>query len=178
MCSKEACACDTSFVYLSLFHTWMFFISVFTHIVSQATDEVPMMQQQSVQQQKAAPGVGFQPWVQNSTSHPSFSQPAPAGTSRHGFFSFSLSLTASFTSPLPLLIHLCWSLFSRLISSFFAGNVAGMFVHSFCFSSVGLMNRVLFSVHLGHFTGFSMYNDRSRQKLLEFHSCVWSGRRF
>uniref|UniRef100_A0A672SVJ4 Filamin B n=1 Tax=Sinocyclocheilus grahami TaxID=75366 RepID=A0A672SVJ4_SINGR len=29
-----------------------------------ATDEVPMMQQQqSVQQQKAAPGVGFQPWV-------------------------------------------------------------------------------------------------------------------
>ncbi|CAM4731422.1 unnamed protein product [Leuciscus chuanchicus] len=28
-----------------------------------ATDEVPMMQQQSVQQQKTAPGVGFQPWV-------------------------------------------------------------------------------------------------------------------
>uniref|UniRef100_A0A9J7YNF1 Filamin B n=1 Tax=Cyprinus carpio carpio TaxID=630221 RepID=A0A9J7YNF1_CYPCA len=32
-----------------------------------ATDEVPMMQQQSVQQQKAAPGVGFQPWVQRHT---------------------------------------------------------------------------------------------------------------
>ncbi len=42
------------------------------HIISQATDEVPMMQQQSVQQQNAAPGVGFQPWVQRhlSLSHP------------------------------------------------------------------------------------------------------------
>lgn len=42
------------------------------HIISQATDEVPMMQQQSVQQQNAAPGVGFQPWVQRHTSlsHP------------------------------------------------------------------------------------------------------------
>lgn len=40
------------------------------HIISQATDEVPMMQQQSVPQQKTAPGVGFQPWVQTRTSHP------------------------------------------------------------------------------------------------------------
>uniref|UniRef100_A0A8C1JVM4 Filamin B n=1 Tax=Cyprinus carpio TaxID=7962 RepID=A0A8C1JVM4_CYPCA len=35
-----------------------------------ATDEVPMMQQQSVQQQKAAPGVGFQPWVTDGTYVP------------------------------------------------------------------------------------------------------------
>lgn len=46
---------------------------VHIYIISQATDEVPMMQQQSVQQQKAAPGVGFQPWVQRRTSHPSLS---------------------------------------------------------------------------------------------------------
>lgn len=47
------------------------------HIISQATDEVPMMQQQSVQQQKTAPGVGFQPWVQTHTSHPSHTLPLP-----------------------------------------------------------------------------------------------------
>lgn len=47
------------------------------HIISQATDEVPMMQQQAVQQQKGAPGVGFQPWVQRRTSHPSLSLLSP-----------------------------------------------------------------------------------------------------
>ncbi|KAI2658987.1 Filamin-B [Labeo rohita] len=35
-----------------------------------ATDEVPVTQQQSVQQQKAAPGVGFQPWVTDGTYIP------------------------------------------------------------------------------------------------------------
>ncbi|XP_026077532.1 filamin-B-like isoform X1 [Carassius auratus] len=35
-----------------------------------ATDEVPMMQQQSVQQQKAAAGVGFQPWVTEGGYNP------------------------------------------------------------------------------------------------------------
>lgn len=68
---------------------WMLALSIFLlcssciwsfmsiHIISQATDEVPMMQQQSVQQQKAAPGVGFQPWVQRRTSHPSLSLLSP-----------------------------------------------------------------------------------------------------
>uniref|UniRef100_A0A673GLM2 Filamin-B-like n=1 Tax=Sinocyclocheilus rhinocerous TaxID=307959 RepID=A0A673GLM2_9TELE len=47
-----------------------------------ATDEVPMMQQQqSVQQQKAAPGVGFQPWVQrhavNGTGYRPFDMVIP-----------------------------------------------------------------------------------------------------
>lgn len=35
-----------------------------------ATDEVPLMQQQSVQQQNAAPGVGFQPWVTDGSYMP------------------------------------------------------------------------------------------------------------
>lgn len=54
-------------------------------LISQATDEAPLLQQQSVQQNQVAPGVGFQPWVQHPTlplslssiSHPSFTQPAP-----------------------------------------------------------------------------------------------------
>ncbi|TRY66792.1 hypothetical protein DNTS_009583 [Danionella cerebrum] len=36
-----------------------------------ATDEVPMMQQQSVQQQATAPGLGFQPWVTDGAFVPS-----------------------------------------------------------------------------------------------------------
>lgn len=32
-------------------------------LTPQATDEAPLLQQQSVQQNRLAPGAGFQPWV-------------------------------------------------------------------------------------------------------------------
>lgn len=70
------CVLNASVEYVSLCSLCIWsFMSI--HIISQATDEVPMMQQQSVQQQKAAPGVGFQPWVQRRTSHPSLSLLSP-----------------------------------------------------------------------------------------------------
>lgn len=100
------------------------------HIISQATDEVPMMQQQSVQQQKTAPGVGFQPWVQRHA------RLTPATHSRHRSLSSSLCTdlqlpehTHTTLSPLRASC-LCWSRgfcsvlprFWPTKNCFFAGN--------------------------------------------------------
>lgn len=74
------------------------------------------------------------------------------------------SLTENFTSPLSLLIYFCWSLSSVWFdnqTSFFAGKVAGMFVHSFSYSLFCLSWKLLWFSHVVH-----RYNDRSRQKLL------------
>lgn len=42
-------------------------------LISQATDEAPLLQQQSVQQNQVAPDAGFQPWVH---THPTLPRPS------------------------------------------------------------------------------------------------------
>ncbi|XP_053303290.1 filamin-B [Pleuronectes platessa] len=57
-----------------------------------ATDEVPMMQQQMSQQQKAAPpGAGFQPWVTSDGS-----EPISSSVNGSGFRSFDMVIPFSF----------------------------------------------------------------------------------
>lgn len=141
------------------------------HITSQATDEVPMMQQQSVQQQKSAPGVGFQPWVQRHT------RLTPATHSRHRSLSSSLCTDLQLpehthTTLSPLCAScLCWSrgfcsVLPRFWPSknrFFAGN--GWNGYSWL---IGLYFLLLLLISLEHTLVFPLVcfiDDRSRGKL-------------
>lgn len=69
-------------------------------LVWQATDEAPLLQQQLLQQNQAAPGAGFHPWVHTlplSISHPSFTQSASARGAPNALLPFPLPLFSLFT---------------------------------------------------------------------------------